>query len=684
MRANKNLGLLFVMLAVFTVFSCATPKASESKTLLPVQKKKDKKKKKSTDNLENWKSIETPAAPSLTPAEAMKKFKIAPGFKLELVASEPVLDNPVAMTWDGDGRLWVVQMPAYMHDAYGKDEEKMKTGRITVLQDTNGDGKMNKHTVFLDGLIMPRTIAMVKGGVLIAEPPHLWFCEDTNGDLKCDKKTKVANYAKQGPVEHTENALMPALDNWMYSAKSKKRHRFVDGKIIEEDTKFRGQWGITQDNYGRLYYTTNSNYLHYDWETYGQKMRALLSDKSINAIRVNPGINRGYQKHMLLTDYRLARVTAISGPAAYRGDVYDKSFINGMFIPEPAANAIAYFEYKEENPASILFEHKLYDDPKWKKREFLTSTDERFRPITMYGGPDGCMYFIDLYHGILQHRVYVTDFYLRKQILHRGLDKGNQKGRIYRIVPEGAKINHKSPKLLSKKPAQLVPFLAHKNGWYRDTAQRLIVQSGDTSLAPQIEQLIRKGKQLTKIHGLWTLKGLGSLSAEMMTWAKGDLDSKIKLTAEALAKDTTTVVKAVISNVKNLSKKNQKIYALGKEQYNLSCFACHQPQGQGLAKLAPPLAGSEWVTKKKDEILIRIALHGITGPIKVKGKVYQALPVMPGHAASMDDKKIAAVLTFVRNTWGNKGKAISQSAVKKLRKKYAKQKVAWTAKELEK
>ncbi|MDX1565216.1 MAG: hypothetical protein R3236_07415, partial [Phycisphaeraceae bacterium] len=152
---------------------------------------------------ETWKKFDVPPAPPLKPDEAMKTFKVAPGFKLELFASEPLVVDPVAMAWDGDGRCWVVEMRGYMPNVDGKGETELKVGQVVVLEDTDWDGKADKSTVFLDGLIMPRAIAMVEGGVLVSEPSNLWYCQDTDGDLKCDKKTRVGKYARQGPVEHT-------------------------------------------------------------------------------------------------------------------------------------------------------------------------------------------------------------------------------------------------------------------------------------------------------------------------------------------------------------------------------------------------------------------------------------------------------------------------------------------------
>src|SRR5690606_12896900 len=192
----------------------------------------------------------------------------APGFRLELVAHEPMVQNPVAISWDADGRLWVVEMVGYMPNVDGKGED-VRNGRVSILEDTDGDGRMDKSTLFLDGLQMPRAIMITHGGALIAEPPVLWFARDTDGDLKADEKIEVLKgYAQQGPVEHTENGLLPGLDNWIYNAKSSKRMKFAfeGGKPVMtvDNNVSRGQWGITQDNYGRLYHNGNSSYLHAD------------------------------------------------------------------------------------------------------------------------------------------------------------------------------------------------------------------------------------------------------------------------------------------------------------------------------------------------------------------------------------------------------------------------------------
>ena len=172
-----------------------------------------------------------PPAPALSAQDALKTFTIQGGFRIELVASEPMVEEPVAMSFDERGRIWVAEMRGFMPDAEGSGEREIP-GRVSILEDTNGDGVADKKTVFVDKLIMPRAIACVRGGALIAEPPYLWFCRDTSGDDKADEKIVVASdYGDPKNPEHCANGLLVARDNWIYSLYHGYRYRFAGGKI---------------------------------------------------------------------------------------------------------------------------------------------------------------------------------------------------------------------------------------------------------------------------------------------------------------------------------------------------------------------------------------------------------------------------------------------------------------------
>lgn len=502
-----------------------------------------------TNQPEVWKQMNVPPADPVTADKAVSTFRIAPGFRLELVAHEPMVQNPVAISWDADGRLWVVEMVGYMPNVDGKGEDE-RNGRVSILEDTDGDGKMDKSTIFLDKLQMPRAITLVHGGALVAEPPILWFARDTDGDLKADEKIEAfKGYASQGPVEHTENGLVRNIDNWIYNAKSSKRIKFSleGGKptVLVDNNVSRGQWGITQDNYGRLYHNGNSSYLHADVIPADYLRRnphfpittgkSIASDQNVHSIRVNPGVNRGYQGGTLRADGRLSRTTATCGPGVYRGDQFPAEYVNHFFIPEPAGNVVSHFA-AIEGDGSLKTQHRLYEDPQWKEREFLASTDERFRPVNTYTGPDGALYIVDLYHGILQHRVYVTT-YLRKQILERGLDKPLHMGRLYRVVAEKPREGWKkeTPQLSKASSSDLVKTLAHRNGWHRDTAQRLLVERNDGSVRQALSSMATSHEDpLARLHALWTLEGMGAQKIDFYTMASAMATKDVKVLTHAM------------------------------------------------------------------------------------------------------------------------------------------------------
>ncbi|MGB1141662.1 MAG: DUF7133 domain-containing protein, partial [Halioglobus sp.] len=287
-----------------------------------------------------YETLDTEPAPVLNPEEAVAAFRIAPGFEIELVAAEPLVEDPVAMAWDEHGRLYVVELRGYMRDAYGTDSDK-PVGQVVRLTDTNGDGVMDISEVFLGELVNPRAVAVVNEGILIGEPPNLWLCELPERDSLCENKRSVGGYATDvasANVEHMENGLRQGLDNWLYNSKSARRLRLEDGELVDEEGLYRGQWGITKDDYGRLLYNHNSTWIQADFFQ-GEDLvlpgyRGLPDGLGVNltpkpevfSVRVNPGVNRAYLDRTLREDGRLNLTTGASGLVAYRGDQFPEQF----------------------------------------------------------------------------------------------------------------------------------------------------------------------------------------------------------------------------------------------------------------------------------------------------------------------------------------------------------------------
>ncbi|MCA8960725.1 MAG: hypothetical protein KDC38_09440 [Planctomycetes bacterium] len=494
---------------------------------------------------EVWRDFEVPPAPVVSPEDALAMLRVAPGFRVELVASEPLVEDPVTIAFDPRGRLWAVEMRAFMPDVDGHGETD-PIGRVVVLEDDDGDGTMDRSTAFLTGLVNPRALAIVEGGILLGEPPHLWWARDADGDGTCDAKSEVGSYGNADPdqLEHTENGLLWTLDNWIVNAKSDRRFRWRDGTVEVERTAHRGQWGIARDDWGRLYYNGNSSWLLGDAVPARYLLRqphagravgqphpvglSLVTDQSVFTIRVNPGINRGYEKGMLRADGRLARTTSVSGLTIYRGHQFPAEYRGDAFVPEPAGNVVAHFRLDHDGFRTRA-EHDLIDDAEWGVREFLASPDERFRPVDCTVGPDGALYVVDMYRGILQHRQFVTTF-LRRQIVERGLDRPIGLGRIYRVVWEGSPVE-RAPVLLADVDAR-VRALAHPNGWVRDTAQRLLVESRDAKAIGPLTRLVASSpSELARVHALWTLDGMDALEFELTKKALRDQSPRVRIQA---------------------------------------------------------------------------------------------------------------------------------------------------------
>lgn len=499
--------------------------------------------------------IDVPPAPPLAPEDALKTFRLAPGYRIELVAAEPMVNTPIFFEFDPDGRIWVVEYQGYMRDLQGRGEGD-PICRVVVLEDTNADGRADTSTVFLDGLVMPRSLSFVEGGVLVAEPPHLWFCADANRDLRCDDKVRVGTYGQAGNPQHTANGLRYGIDNWLHSADIPKRHRFVDRRLIEEDTIHRGQFGVTFDDEGR-FITSRENrpliadlipaeYLRRNLTLmksyqrsgprqgqFGVNVNLATAAQEVFPARVTPAITLGALE--LRTDGRLRTYTVVSGTTFYNGHQFPEDAYGNVFVPEAGGHLIGRLKLAGDiEPRASRF----YPD----EQEWLASTDERFRPVNTRVGPDGALYIADMYRGVIEHVIFMVP-YIEHQIRDRRLDQGLDRGRIYRVVHEGNPIDRTPPRLSTATSADLVAHLSHPNGWWRLTAQRLLVERRSGDAVQMLRDVVSKGQRpLGRLHAMWTLHGMDALEWSLLDTAFKDADERVRAAAVRLAEQVGPAV----------------------------------------------------------------------------------------------------------------------------------------------
>ncbi|PHX79056.1 MAG: dehydrogenase [Opitutia bacterium] len=559
-----------------------------------------------------------PPSPALTPQEELKTFQIAKGYQISLAASDPQVGDPVAAQFGPDGRLWVVEMQGYMPDLDGTTEDQPH-GRVVVLEDKDGDGVFETSTVFLDKVVMPRALALHRDGVLVGAPPHLWFCRDTNGDGKADEKIEVATDfgVRVDPArpqlanpERAPNAMLWGHDNWLYVGAYTARFKFKDGRWQRGLSNFRGQWGLAQDDYGHLFHNSNSDQMRADVipSSYLNRNPNLGRTTGLNwkvakkqlvwPIRVNPGINRGYRPEML-REFKLKEFTAACSPYIYRSDFFPGDAYGNAFVCEPAGNLIKRNVVKSEGGTLVA-------TPYYDQTEFLASTDERFRPVSLLTGPDGALYVIDLYRGIIQHRISLTT-YLREQIVKRGLDKPLALGRVWRIAPEGAAVVP-AKKLSAMTPAELVAELASGNSWRRETAQRLLVEAApDVAIDAALVALAKdSASPMGRVHALWTLEGRGAVKSEAVLAGMAHADPRVRAAAIRVSESlmATSDRDAIVARWTELAASE----AVTEVQQQLALSI-------GEAKsLATDLAGAALVTRAADVAFIQDAfVSGLEG-----------------------------------------------------------------------
>lgn len=451
------------------------------------------------------------------PKVSLEGYQVEDGFALSVIASESLLKAPVSMDFDNKGRMWIVEMVGYMPNLEGIGEEE-PNGKISILEDLDKDGVIDHSKVFLDKLVLPRALAHVYGGLLYTDGPKLWFVEIKND--KPGKKTLVDPiYAEGGNVEHTSNGLMMNIDNWIYNANYNFRYQLKNGKWIKEPTTYRGQWGITKDNFGRLYYNNNSVQLQGDYVLPNKVIRnkyfkpALAEGQRLTDNKVFPihqtSVNRGYQKGVLDERGYLTEVTASCGPLIYRGGAFPDSYNQNAFVCVPEANLIKRNTLNFNNIQTVATQAI-------EGKEFIASTDEGFRPVNLFNGPDGALYIVDMHRGIIQHKAYISQ-YLTEQLAKKNLDTLQNAGRILKVVNKTTKL-YTIPDLAKASNKELLELLSHPNGWLRDKSQQLLIQKKDNTIVKDLVALTQTNNEYsTAIHALYVLDGLNVLTFRIIS-----------------------------------------------------------------------------------------------------------------------------------------------------------------------
>ncbi len=687
----------------------------------------------------------------LSPEEELKTFQLPEGYRMELVMSEPEIQEPVECVFDGNGRMYVAEMRSYMHDIDGTNE-MAPISRVSRHENTKGDGHFDKHIIFAGNLLLPRMVLPLdKGRVIIGltNTTDLNIYNDTNGDGISDS---VVPFFKgtvlDANMEHQPSGLMWALDNWLYTTYNAYRLRMApDGTALREPTPSNGgQWGLTQDNIGKLWWSNaGAEKGIYNFQVpilYGAINVPEQMEKGF--MEVWPAIGMGdFQGGLLRVrqpDKTLNHFTGCGGQEVVRVDRLPEDLRGDVLLPEPVGRLIRRAKVAVKDGITTI--SNPYEA---HHTEFIRSTDPYFRPIWAANGPDGCIYIVDMYRGIIQEGNWVREgSYLRKVVQQYGFDKNVGRGRIWRLVHKDYAPGPQ-PHMLDETPAQLVKHLDHPNGWWRDQAQKLIVLHRDKSVAPELAQMARTSPNyLTRIHALWTLEGLDALDAGLVREKFKDQNPEVRATAirvsesliksgdqtlkpdiMALAKDpdpgvvlqtigTSKVLKwpdwqrtapatiafSTSKGVKEIGNlllytpksfdthvyagNEIKLLQKGQVIFQQLCFACHGVDGMGA-----PIDGQPSGTTLAPPLA---GSSTVQGPYQGMVSVLLNGVAGPMHGKTYDaqmppmggntDEWIASIASLVRNSFGNSSGVVTPAQVDQVRQTIKGRTQPWTLSEL--
>ncbi|MCE9527297.1 MAG: c-type cytochrome [Planctomycetales bacterium] len=533
----KNLSIRFVLATLVGLLTLLIGGALISQDKKPVEKKSEE-----ADAADKDYAAELPRIPPTEAKDAAKTFTVAKGFKMDLVAAEPLVTDPIALAIDENLRMFVVEMNGYSEN---RDE---KLSKIRLLDDKDGDGKYETSKIFVDNLNWPTAIACWDGGIIVADAPDILWFKDTNGDDKPDERKILFTGFGLSNVQGLINSFNWGLDNRYYCSTSstgaeatkpsdpkfkplplRGRDFALDCRNMNlEPTTGGAQHGLSFDDWGNRFICSNSDHI----------IQVMIEDRYLAR---NPYLAAATPKKSIAVDgpqadvFRTSRVepwrvvrtrlrkkgivpgivegggrdsgyfTSATGVTIYRGSAWPKEF-HGLAIVGDVGSNIIHRKRLEEN--GLEFKAVRIDE----KSELVASTDNWFRPVQYANAPDGSLLVCDMYRETIEHPASLPPA-IKKYV---DLTSGRDRGRIWRIVPENF-IQPKLEKLGNKTTEQLVALLEDPNGWHRDTAARLIYQRQDQkAVLPLVKLATKSASPLGRIHALYALAGLNELEAEMV------------------------------------------------------------------------------------------------------------------------------------------------------------------------
>ncbi|CAN5870952.1 hypothetical protein BH23PLA1_BH23PLA1_22710 [soil metagenome] len=487
----------------------------------------------------------------LSPARALEEFRVAPGLRVELVAAEPDVLDPVSIAFDEDLRLWVVEMPDYPN---GPRDGQGPEGRIRILEDTNGDGQYDRNTLFADDLRFANGLLPWKGGAIVTAAPHIIYLKDTTGDGQADhREVLYEGFSTQNPQLQISFPTL-GLDNWIYAANGLRGGKIVRAgqdnaepiDISGMDFRFDliqdraeaisgpGQFGLAFDDWGRRFVCDNRRHLrHVVLPDAAIKRNAYLAVPSVLDDISFPGQGQAaggatiypLSQNWTTSTQHIGQFTAACGISIERGGLLPDEFQGNAFTCDPTGNLI-HREIME--PFGASFQAR----PAREGVEFLATPDDWFRPVMIAQGPDGALYVVDMYRAVIEHPEFMPE-----ELKDRpDLIDGNDRGRIWRIVPEDFDGPMPPLKLSELDSPKLVGLLAHPNAWWRTTAQRLLLQRQDEAAVEPLNELVRSAESpKARLHAAWLLDGLKTSNPEIPLQLLEDEHPRVREQAVRLA-----------------------------------------------------------------------------------------------------------------------------------------------------